>query len=463
MASIRERNGTYTITILIGSNGGKQRRKYKKWTPPPGMPPSKIKSEVEKIAYEFEERIKNGNYFNERITFSEYKDKWIKEYAEPNLKHSTISSYLTALKRIEPVLGDMKLINIRPIHIVEYINMISKDGMRKDEHYKLIKDLRQYIIKEFKGIERFANLAGVSRKTMTAVLKGSNVSAESANNVSSTLGVDTDVLFEKQSKGKLSSRTVLDHYKLLSVMFETAVYWQFININPCNKVKPPRKERKEAEFLNEDEVRKLISYIEDVKPQNRTAILLLLHTGLRRGEICGLKWNDIDFDVGTIQVKRSLQYTSGVGHYFTDTKSDRSQRKIHLSDSILKELSGHKKKQDAMKIAHPENWIDENFVFTSDNGSYMPPHYLSRWFSRFIKKTDLPPISIHSLRHTNATLQLMNNVPVNIVAGRLGHARPSTSTDMYGHAIESVNKMAGDKLGEILSLKPLKSKNEKER
>ncbi|WP_164997227.1 tyrosine-type recombinase/integrase [Clostridium minihomine] len=94
---------------------------------------------------------------------------------------------------------------------------------------------------------------------------------------------------------------------------------------------------------------------------------------------------------------------------------------------------------------------DSNRIFTAENGSAINPDVVSDWFRKFIKTTDLPPISIHSLRHTNATLQIAGGVPITTVAERLGHANETTTGKIYAHAIKSANEAAADTLQDLLN------------
>jgi len=185
----------------------------------------------------------------------------------------------------------------------------------------------------------------------------------------------------------LSNKTIKHHHRLISAILNQAVYWQVIPSNPAQKVKPPKMARTEAKFLDEKETAKLLALLEGETIQHSTMIKMFIYSGLRRGEMCGLEWGDIDFGNHLITVRRSSQYVPGKGIYTKETK------------------------------------------------------------------TDLPQITIHSLRHTNITLLLAAGVSLRTVSYRAGHAQTSTTQNIYAHAIRTTDEMASEALDDILTPK----------
>ena len=178
--------------------------------------------------------------------------------------------------------------------------------------------------------------------------------------------------------------------------------------------------------------------------------LLLLLTGMRREEAMGLEWKDIDFDRSLIHIMRTSQYVAHKGILTGDTKTISSERVIKVPQTLIEDLKYYREWQNKERDKVGDRWEDHDRLFTQCNGRPMSPQTYTSWFKKFIENTDLPKIVPHSLRHTNATLQIANNVPLTTVANRLGHATPATTTTVYSHAIKSADAAAAQILEDIL-------------
>ena len=185
----------------------------------------------------------------------------------------------------------------------------------------------------------------------------------------------------------------------------------------------------------------------------RTMILLILFIGVRRSELCGLKWKDIDYFNATISVRRSLQYIPGLGLFEKRTKNDSSCRTITFSKDLNDILKEYMKWQTKQKKIAGDLWVNQDWIFTTWNGAPVNPDSVTAWFNRFIKGTNLPRVTVHGLRHTNATLLIGAGVDIRTVANRLGHSQTSTTTNIYAHAIKSADRSASDTLNDILNSK----------
>ena len=178
--------------------------------------------------------------------------------------------------------------------------------------------------------------------------------------------------------------------------------------------------------------------------------LLLLLTGMRREEAMGLEWKDIDFDRSLIHIMRTSQYVAHKGILTGNTKTISSERVIKVPQTLIEDLKYYREWQNKERDKVGDRWEDHDRLFTQWNGRPMSPQTYTSWFKKFIENTDLPKIVPHSLRHTNATLQIANNVPLTTVANRLGHATPATTTTVYSHAIKSADAAAAQILEDIL-------------
>ena len=182
----------------------------------------------------------------------------------------------------------------------------------------------------------------------------------------------------------------------------------------------------------------------------RVIILLTIFTGLRRGEVLGLEWQDIDFKNSSLTVRQASQYVSAIGIYTKDPKTETSNRMISIPESIIKLLKEYKRKQLEARLRLGDKWIETNRLFVQWNGSPMHPDTITKWFRQFLEDKNLPYITFHGLRHTHATLLISQGLDVRTVSNRLGHAQTSTTLNIYAHAFAKMDREASDKLDNLL-------------
>ncbi|WP_257148944.1 site-specific integrase [Bacillus thuringiensis] len=178
----------------------------------------------------------------------------------------------------------------------------------------------------------------------------------------------------------------------------------------------------------------------------RVAFSLALHTGMRRGEILALKWDNINFEKQTVKIKESLAYTKEQGLIFTTPKTSNSFREVVIPVSLIELLKELKAEQDVMKQRMGTAYQNLNLVVCTTDGKPVHPRNLVRTFDRLIKKAEVKKISIHGLRHTNATLLMKQGINPKIVSERLGHENVGITLDIYSHTdldmqIETVSKL----------------------
>lgn len=192
--------------------------------------------------------------------------------------------------------------------------------------------------------------------------------------------------------------------------------------------------------------------LHDAEPiQYITMVLLLLYTGMRRGELCGLEWKDIDLKGRILSIQRASQYTPEKGVFVKSTKTTSSIRTIKLPAIAVELLRDYRVWQLEQRFADGDQWENHDRLYTSWSGRPAHPETLTAWFEEFIKRTDLPSIHIHSLRHTNATLLIAGGEDIRTVSRRLGHAQVTTTVSTYTHAIQSADAKAAETLENVLS------------
>lgn len=324
------------------------------------------------------------------MNFLEYAKLWLKDYAEVNIKPSTLYGYKSCLNA----------------HILP-----------RFKNYKL-SDITVY------ELEKFYNDL---RKT-----KSLNPDSNGNHNL-------------------LSEAVVRHQHSLLCVMLNTAVKWDFINFNPCLKLtKPPTVTRKEMKFYDEEELKKLFQHLEYENLTFKTAIYLLTLGGMRRGECLGLFWEHVDFEKKTITIKNNLLNIREKGVYLDTPKTKKSKRTISLPDICFDLLKKLKAKQELEKEMFSNDWMDTEFVFKDEYGNYYNPSRLSRQWVLFQKKHNLKHIRLHDLRHTCATYLLSHNVPIATVSKKLGHSNIYTTLDVYTHSVDSDDIEASNLLNNMV-------------
>ncbi len=250
-------------------------------------------------------------------------------------------------------------------------------------------------------------------------------------------------------EGVLSGRARNNIHRILSSMLTNAVYWQLIPENPIKRVRPPKQEKHVARFYTEQETVKMLSCLENEEMKYKVAVYIAIFTGMRRGEILGLEWGDIDFDKRQIHLERTSVYTETNGVIEKDTKTHVA-RTVSIPEELCELLKRYRKHWLEQKFKLGSLWKGTDRLMIQWDGKPMFPATLSHWFKKFLKKNGLPEITFHELRHTSATLLINLGIDVATVAKRLGHAQNSTTLNFYTHAILSSDKVAAERLGERL-------------
>ncbi len=178
---------------------------------------------------------------------------------------------------------------------------------------------------------------------------------------------------------------------------------------------------------------------------------LALLTGMRKGELLGLRWQDIDFEAGVLHVRQTVGALHGKTEY-KKPKTARSRRDIDLADGILAVLRAHKTRQSTRRLELGPRWQDHDLVFPSTVGTPVNPDNCDQDFNRLIKKAGVKLIRIHDTRHSYATLAILNGIPINVVSQSMGHGDISTTLRTYAHVMPEQNRELARKMGSLLLL-----------
>lgn len=332
-------------------------------------------------------------------TFEQYSERWL-ELNKPFLSPKTYYRYLALLKIINDGIGHIRMSKIEAYHLQMYYNNLS-----------------------------------------TAAIN-------------------------KRTGGTLSNKTIIHHHRLISVIIGQAVREGILNINIAEKsyLRLPKLQKNEARYLSEEEVAELLNLLKKEHIKWRTVMLLLLYTGMRRGELCGLEWSDINFVSKELRIERTSQYLPELGIITKCTKTASSTRTIKISNEVISILQDYRK----WWISHASrsewnNYIEVKYsngiseiiknqrLFTQWNGYPIHPDSISDYTKKFCKKYNFSRFSPHALRHTNISLLVGNQIPINQVAQRVGHAQPTTTQNVYTHLLKSCNDNTAEKIEEIIS------------
>lgn len=457
MATVEKRGKSYRITVSNGYDlKGNQIKRRMTWTPDDGMTARQIQKELERQKVLFEEQCRNGLYIDSSIRFADFVEIWLKDYAEKKLRASTIAGYRRELTRLNEHIGNIKLNRLQPHNIIACYDAIAAEGKRTRTKYKPKSDIKALLTKCKITRKDISLESGVGTRTISYAISGKSVDEKTATAISNAVKIPLLSLFEKQSEngGDLTANTLLHYHRLLSSILEKAVKWQVLLYNPCHRVEAPKIKRTEAEYLDDNQAVALIEHLQTEPLKYRAMITTLLYSGMRRGELCGLEWSDIDFDNNLIDIRRSTLYLPKRGVFDDETKNDSSKRVIKVPNIVIKILKELRYNQTEERLRIGDKWIDSNKVFTRWNGLPVHPDTITNWFSQFVKKHNLPPVHLHSLRHTNATLLIAAGTDIKTVSKRLGHSNMTTTSNIYAHAIKSADEKAAEILGDILN--PLK-------
>jgi integrase len=264
--------------------------------------------------------------------------------------------------------------------------------------------------------------------------------------ISSITAYHLDCFYSEKMAEGYAAKTIREFHSLLRRAFEQAIKWSLLKFNPAINATPPKEKIKERNTWSINDIKK---FIDTAKlSEEETIYIIAIFTGMRRGEILGLKWSDINFDHKKIYVTRSLAFTQAKGLFLKDVKTSKSRRQISLSPYIIDVLQLHKLKQDYYKEKLGEEYIYKDLVFTSISGNFKDPRNLLREFNRLTKKAGLIKISFHDLRHTHATLLLKNGENPKVVSERLGHSRVGITLDLYSHVTDDIQEEAALRLEE---------------
>ncbi|WP_195987041.1 tyrosine-type recombinase/integrase [Clostridium sp. D53t1_180928_C8] len=359
----------------------------------------KTKKEAQLKLNEILYTLENGGPINSNMLLSAYLEMWLEDYIKDEKTHNTYDKYKNSInKYINPYLGDIQLNDLKVIHIEKFIKKIKTTKINYGNKQKTI-----------------------------------------------------------------SPTTVQTYYGILRTALNKAVKLQMLNDNPCKFIDTPKRSKFKANILTPEEI-KLVKQHLNISKYNdyifNLALDLTLELGLRRGEMCGLTWDNINFENKTITLEKALIRIENE-YVISDLKTDSSYDTLPISNSLCEKLKAHKNIQKLNKLKYGFTYTNTNIfnninyelIFTWENGEYIAPSRFLQRLKRLMKQCEIEKnIRWHDLRHTNATLLLEGGVSIKTVQERLRHSLIQTTMDTYAHVTDKMNREATDKITNILNL-----------
>ena len=244
----------------------------------------------------------------------------------------------------------------------------------------------------------------------------------------------------------LSHTTVLHTHRVLKEALGHAVKWGILTRNVADSVSPPRREEKEMEMWDIPTIHKFLDLCDNGKSIYGELFSFAIHTGLRRSEVCGLKWDVVDLTEGRLRVVRTLHLINGRGLVEGLPKTKRSRRNVALAPETVALL--HKVRGLQGLRGFPTT--GDAYVFTRPSGLPLIPTKVTSEFTRLIRSSGLPHLTLHGLRHANATLQMAAGINPKVVSEGLGHSNISITLDLYSHVLPNMQQHAVDAVANLL-------------
>jgi len=246
---------------------------------------------------------------------------------------------------------------------------------------------------------------------------------------------------------ELEANTIRHHHALLSAALHAAQRQELLDRCATDRAEPPKFVRKEASFYTAADLKRLYALLDGHWLE--MVVHLAGSLGLRREEICGLKWECVEFDRRTISIT-AARTTAGALIVDKDTKNRSSARVLYMGDDIFRLLLRERQRQKDMEKTMGKAWPRTGLVAVDDKGLPFSPNRLTEAFTRFIRRSGLPPITLHGLRHTFATVASAQGAPLFDIGKALGHSTPSTTGRIYTHLSDQLHAQTLERVADAL-------------
>lgn len=455
MANIVKRGDSYRIRVSCGLDAdGKQIFRSMTWKPPAGLKEKSIQKELQRVAVSFEQECQ-GLSGSAAIKFEDFCKQWFDLYAEKQLRSTSLHS----LHLLEPVIyaaiGHIRLDKLNTRQIQAFINNLCEDGVsRRNDSAAAKVDMHELLEERGYQMRTLAEKAGVGKSTICAVCNGDRIKAAKAIQIAEALGEQPDNLFSfYTTTSTIAPKTIHSYHSLISSVLQYAVKTGLIKDNPARNVMLPPIQAHEKDIYTLEEAQALIDSLKDAPARYRAFFVLAIYSGFRRGELLGLRWEDIDFKTGVVQVKRTMLYTKERGLFIDTTKTTKSQRAILLSQSVMNVLRIWQTEQQEAQLLCGDRWQGTGFIFTNLEGHPLHPNTPYHWLERWCEQTGQRFLGVHAFRHLNASLLIDSGTDVRTVSSMLGHSNTTTTLNIYAHSFAAAQARASEAVANLLEKK----------
>lgn len=459
MANIRKIEGktgvSYKITVTTGRDAkGKQIRHYKTWVPDKSMTARQMEKEAQRIAFEFEKEIELGFQADNRQTFEKYSRYVLAVKEQEGVARGTLRLYERTLEtRVFPVIGHMKLRDIRPQHLTNLYKSMRAPGQKKKAMYATPKPAFYTLLKEMPITQKeLARRCGLNEDTIGKMKRpGKHTRVDVAEKVAAYFQKPTKSLFDVVGEdATLSNRYIQDVHRCISTVFTQAEKEMLIQFNPAARATVPGADRHTPNYFQPEQIEQILKALESEEIKWRTMIHLFVVTGCRRGEILGLKWSKVDFTNNQIYIDCSLKTDEKTHEVYEGPTKTRNTRYVNFPDETAALLKKYRVWLLEQRFKCGSLWENTDYVFPNKTGGAMRPDNVTIWLSRFSKRHGLPHINPHAFRHSAASIMIANGVDVVTVSKMLGHSKASTTMDVYSHAIEESKRKATECIADVI-------------
>ena len=458
MATITKREGktgvSYRLRSSVGYTAdGRQVMKSKTWTPKPGMTQKQIEKELNRQAVLFDEECAAQGVGNGNVKFEPFARQWITEYAEANLRPRTVYRLHQMEERTYTALGHLRLDGITARHVQKFINNLAEPGVSNVKDTAKATPLLLELMKG-KTQRTLSEETGVSRSVLSSIRKGESVCSATARKLSNGMGKPVSDLFTtSKSEDTLSPKTIKHYLTFVSDVMQYAVRLGMIKDNPCRggRITVPKAPPTEREVYSLEEAQRFLESLDQAPVKYKAFFTLAIYGGLRRGELLGLEWKDLDFDAHIIHIRRTSLYLSDRGVYTDTTKTAKSTRTLKLPAAVFAVLRQLRAEQAEERLKLGDLWQGEDRLFTNLDGSPLFPNTPYNWLQRFCKTTGQRFLGIHAFRHLNASLLIDAGADVALVSKSLGHSQVSTTLNIYSHSFQEAQARASEAVADLLT------------
>lgn len=443
---------TYKMVVCQGyDSNGKKRRKTKTIHIDKTLTEKQREKELNRQLVMFEKKILQGDYLEgENATFAEFTEKWFKDYAEINLTLNSQVAYKQKLNdRILPAIGHIKIAQLQPTHLLQFYHNLHEPDMRLDNKYiptsKLIEIFKPYSKK------KLSELSGISLKSSKRLKDGLATDYDIAKQACEVFNLNMKKMFTTSKSKHLSEKTIRNHMGIISAILSTAVKWNVIKENPMQRIDMKKAEKPQPKYYDDRQVAQMLNALMSEPLVLTTMVYLSIDIGLRRGELTGLTWDDVDFETSQISINKQRHYVVGYGTIKDKPKTNAGVRTVTASKTVMNLLKQYRNQQIQQRLRLGSAWKNEPYIFVLDDGTPINANQPYIWFVKFLERHNLPKISFHQLRHTNASLLISSGEDIVTVSGRLGHSDKNITLNTYSHLIKSKEAQVASRMDELYS------------